>query len=194
MKYLFILISFTFFSVQLGAFGLNPKDKKSGLKFTTGTSFTYIWDYDDFSNIVYREYTWNMNAAISFTNRFWLGVQAMPTFTRNDFGGIIDRVNYSIIGVLAQYDYYVQDRWKLYAETSYGYGDYCTCGKSQPYRRAGLSYFGVGGGAQLPLNFLSKNIFVDLGFFNYLILNQVDFKYNHTQYVIGLNYMFGDIP
>jgi len=57
----------------------------------------------------------------------------------------------------------------------------------------GLSYLGIGGGAQLPLNFLSKNIFIDLAFFNYTILGKVDFKYNRTQYIIGINYVFGDV-
>jgi len=193
MKKLFILLILVFCTAQLKAYQVNPKGERPGIKFAAGTSLTYIWNQDEFGKIFYSEYTWNINAAVSFINRFWLGVQTMPTFTRNDFGGITTRNNYSMFGVFAQFDFLVIDRWKLYAETSYNYGDYCTCGYAEPYRKVGLSYLGIGGGAQLPLNFLSKNIFIDLAFFNYTILGKVDFKYNRTQYIIGINYVFGDV-
>ena len=135
------------------------KSAKFPVEFVVGTSYTYIWNTENSLGLntqKYNEHTVNINFAVSFTNRFWIGIQALSIFTKQNMGLATNRSNYTILGAFLQYSFLKQDNWKIYAETSFNYGDYCTCGKKDPYREKGLTYFGLGLGSQLPLKFYFK--------------------------------------
>lgn len=181
---------------QFTAFSQLENSSKAPMRFVVGASYTYIWDNEANAGSgthKYQEHTVNANFAFSFVSRFWIGVQALPIFTRRDIGLLTYRSNYTILGTFLQYDLIKQNNWKIYVESSFNYGDYCTCGKVDPYRVEGLTYLGMGLGAQLPIRFISKHVFLDMGLFSYYILPGIDFKYNYTQYIFGLNYTFGAV-
>jgi hypothetical protein len=160
--------------------------------FTAGTSLTYIWnsnsdDYPEGENF-YEEYTWNVNFAVSLNKRFNLGIQLMNLFTK---GTHVEDEHYMIYGLFTQFDFLPEKRTNLFLETSFSRGDYGTCGHLDPYRINNLWYNGLGGGIEFPVRTISENLFIDLSFMNYIILNKIQTKYNYTQYIVGLNYHFG---
>jgi hypothetical protein len=160
--------------------------------FTAGTSLTYIWnsnrvDYPEGENF-YEEYTWNVNFAVSLNKRFNLGVQLMNLFTK---GTHVEDEHYMIYGLFTQFDFLPNKKTNVFLETSISRGDYGTCGHLDPYRINNLWYNGLGGGVEFPVRTISENLFIDLSFMNYIILNEIQTKYNYTQYIVGLNYHFG---
>ena len=74
----------------------------------------------------------------------------------------------------------------VFVELSGNKGNYCTCYPNFPYTRENLYYLGIGGGVNFRLH---KQFFLDIGFTNYDILNNIKEKYNYTQYIIGINYL-----
>jgi len=162
-----------------------------GKTFIVGTSLTFIPDFDtnpSVSNYNYFEYTWNLNAAVSISKRIFTGVQALTIFTN---GSRVENNTYFIMGLFTQFNFIPKQKFRFFAELSINTGDYCTCGNLDPFRKKNLVYLGWGGGFDLPLKFLSKNLYLDLSFIAYLILNDIENKFGYTQYIVGINYRFG---
>lgn len=151
-----------------------------------GSSVTYIWD--SYDNSFFQEYTWNVNGAISLNKRLFLGVQALTIYAKDSKS---EWENYYIYGVLGQFNLLQSKEYRAFIETSVNKGNYCTCGVEFPYLKDNLYYFGLGAGFDIPLKFISENLYIDMSFYNYTILNKIKTKYNYTQYIIGLNYYLG---
>lgn len=160
-----------------------------------GASVTYIWEENEWAeNHFFGETTWNLNAAFRMSKRFWIGAQAAPIFTRDRVGPNIKRKTYYMAGIFGQFDFYNSEGFRFYGETSINLSDYCTCGNVEPNRLPNLFKWGGGAGLEVLLNKGSgKNLWLELAFFNYVILNEIQNKYNYTQYIIGLNYTFGKL-
>ncbi len=159
---------------------------------TAGSSLTYIWnsnvsDYPVGKNF-YEEYTWNLNIATSINKRIMAGFQVLNIFTS---GTHVNNENYLMYGFFSQFDFFSKKKVSLFAELSINRGDYCTCGHIDPYRKNNIWYMGFGGGLEVPIKTISENLFLDLSWINYQILNKIKTKYNFTQYIIGLNYHIG---
>lgn len=160
--------------------------------FIAGSSLTYIYDSNTKDYPVgenfYEEYTWNVNFATTLNKRFTAGIQLLTIFTS---GTHVKKSNYFIYGLFTQFDFLPKSKSSLFLETSINRGDYGTCGHLDPYRIKNLWYYGLGGGFEFPIKKISKNLFIDISIYNYLIINNIKTKYNYTQYIIGLNYHFG---
>lgn len=157
---------------------------------TLGSSYTYIFDQQEvFTNtfVWYHEFTWNTNIALEVLPKWHLGFAYMNIHTRSTRPGSA-KGNYNMFSAFSQYDLFWVKKWRWFVEANYSYGDYCTCGREDPYKVPGLHYLGIGAGAELPLY---KRLRLDLAFNNYQILNDINRKYNYTQYIIGLNYRLG---
>ena len=193
MKYisLFFLLFFSFFA---GA--QQKKDSYFLNNFVAGTSLTYIWETDnspyipEYEDYFWQEYTWNINFGVSLSKSFTAGIQVLNIFTR---GTHVDNEHFTVYGAFGQYDAFgkVDTKMSLILEMSVNKGDYCTCGHLDPYRQDNLWYYGIGSGLEFPLTMISEHLFLDLSFYDYLILNKIKTKYNYTQYIVGLNYHFG---
>jgi len=172
---------------------VGQNEKSSFNNLIVGSSYTYIWDNDNSitaPNYTYYENTWNVNVAVSLNRRVYMGIQSLFLFTQ---GSRVDKENYVIYGLFTQFDLMPKRDTRFFIETSISRGDYCTCGVSDPYRKKNLYYWGFGAGFDRPLKFISENLYLDLSFVNYIILNKYNVKYNYTQYIIGLNYRFNAI-
>jgi len=193
MKLAYLIFLFLLFnSTKHFAQNILPDKEKKGLQFKIGSSLTYIWNSDSPFHS-YREFTWNTNIAFSYFRKLWFGVQVLPILTRREYATAITKRNYTISGLFFQYNFIDSDILKVYGETSINYGNYCTCGNDDPYRLEELFYLGIGAGFQFPMKFISDKLSFEFAFFNYVILNKIQFKYNYTQYILGINYTFGDI-
>ncbi|MCB0557179.1 MAG: hypothetical protein KDD02_26780 [Phaeodactylibacter sp.] len=158
---------------------------------TIGASATFIWEPElanpnTGESYTFREWSYNFNFGTDYWGkRMRTGIQGLLIRNRS-FDN--QRANSGMVGLFQQYNFVPRWRQRLYLETSLNYGNYCTCGAEDPYRQAGLYYWGLGGGLNVPLK---KAWSLDLGFFNYEILNRTEGKYNYTQYVIGVDYRLG---
>ena len=155
-----------------------------------GTSLTYMRN----SNIDryktdygYDEYTWNVNLGIRLSKRVFTGLQLLNIYsseisTPKDY--------YSVYGLFTQYNFFNKETHRLFAETSINRGNYCISA-DLPHFRNDLYYAGVGVGYDFPIKQI-PNLYLDLSFVNYFILNNIENKYSYTQYVIGLNYRINE--
>ena len=155
-------------------------------KITVGTSLTVISDkYETPSPYNFHEYTWNTNLAIDITKRWRIGMQYMALWTKKDK---VSDGNYFILGTFGQFNLIPRaNKARFYIEGSLNAGNYCTCLPESPYLRDNLYYYGLGGGIDWAI---AKWVHLDLGFFNYNILNKFKEKYNYTQYIIGFDFPF----
>jgi hypothetical protein len=194
-KYILLFVLVVDFSISI--FAQKKSNKEFFKTFSIGNSVTYIWDgYNDKDNpnspknYSFKEYTWNINFSVSLSKRFSSGIQALNIFTS---GSRIDNSYSYIYGVFLQYDFLgkTPSPVKFFLESSINKGNYFTGGSFDPYTREGLNYFGYGAGFDIPLRNISKKLFIDLSFYNYIILNDIIDKYNYTQYIIGINYYIG---
>jgi hypothetical protein len=162
--------------------------------FKVGSSLTYIFDKNTIDypegEHLYKEYTWNINFAASITKHLDVGLQFMNIFTS---GTHVNNNYYTIYGAFAQYDLLANrsPRYSLFLESSINRGNYCTAGHLDPYKKNNIWYAGLGAGIELPADFLLPGLGLELSFFNYQIINQIQTKYNFTQYIVGLNYHIG---
>jgi len=170
------------------------EDGKIFSLFNIGSSLTYtnyanVTDYPTGEHL-YKEFTWNINLATNISKRVNLGIQVLNIYTS---GTHIDNSNYLIYGLFSQYNFLGGKKTptKLFIEGSINKGNYYTGGTLDPYLKEGLYYVGCGMGLDIPLRNISKNLFLDVAFMNYWILNDIFDKYNYTQYIIGLNYYIG---
>lgn len=171
---------------------IKPAVSETKIKFANtlvySSSFTYIFNsktisFDDKYN-VYHEKTWANSLALNLNKSLYFGIDYLYMWTSGSaYENIISNNNYYLYGLKFQYDFIPQYRDMLFAEASLSYGNYCTCGKLDPYKLDGLVYLGMGVGYDLPI---TKMLAFRMGFNNYLILNKVEGKYNFTQYILGL--------
>ncbi len=162
--------------------------------FEIGTSLTYIWDDGGYPIGTYRydEITLNINVKMRLHKRVWIGTQVAPIFTKKIIGGNTKKENYNFYGLYLQYDIYLRKNGRIYFETSINKSNMVHSFISDPYKQKNIYYLGFGGGVNILLNKNNKkNIFLEIGFFNYVILNKIIAKSNYTQYILGLNYRFG---
>jgi hypothetical protein len=151
-----------------------------------GSSLTYMWftDYDNQENN-YDEYTWNINMGIKLNKRIVSGLQILNIYsskkhTKKDY--------YAIYGFFTQYNLFKRQTHRLFIESSIKRGNYCiTKTEYLPSKKDNLYYFGFGGGYDLPIKWV-PNLYLDLAFMKYFILNKVPAKDSYSQYIIGLNY------
>lgn len=156
-------------------------------KLAVGGSVTYIWNPDAQSQgpgfgYTYHETTLNGNVATNIFPNFDLGLAGLRIFTSSSFSGKND---YFLAGTFGQYAIVNSSTGRLFLELGGFYGNYCTCGREDPYRRGGLKYLDLGIGYTPRI---WKNLYLDLGFNLYEILDKVEDKYSYTQYVLGLEY------
>lgn len=159
-------------------------------KVTLGASYTFIFDNqntDDLFN--YQEHTININAAVAIgadldLGAAWLGI------TAREKGQPAQQ--YSLAGGFLQYNLLRGiPGIRLFLETGFYRGNFCTCGEGAPYRRPNLSYIPFGGGVEGPL-FKSRHLYLDLSFLWYQLVTRLpgEYPYALSQYVVGLNYRF----
>lgn len=139
----------------------------------------------------YKETTFNFNVAYSLTKRHNIGIQYLSINTLgSSYNFSQDRNSYYIAGMFYQYDLSKNSKNELYPELSINYGNYCTCGSTDPFEKAGLVYLGYGFGYDINLY---KKLYLDLGFHVYSPVFNVtkeDLFYSFTQYIIGVSYVF----
>lgn len=159
-------------------------------KLATGASLTYIWDPNPQNlrpplDYTYHENTVNLNLATNILPRVDVGMSGMKIFTSSDFSGKND---YFLAGAFGQYAVVNTSRERLYFELGSFWGNYCTCGTTDPYQLGTLTYLDLGIGYTPRI---WKNFYLDLGFNVYEIMNKVEAKYSYTQYVVGVEYHLG---
>lgn len=166
----------------------------SGKTLEVGSSLTYIWDDNNRpqGDFLYSELTWNVNFKMKIQKRIWIGVQAAPIFTRTKEFSTVEKENYNLLGCMVQFDFLSTKNAQLFGEISLNHSNFFRSNFSNPIKMKGINYLGFGGGANLLLNKKGReNLFLELAFFNYHILNEISNKSNYTQYIIGLNYRLG---
>jgi len=157
--------------------------------FRVGTSLTYIWNVgDETEEFELLEYTWNINGSVYLSKRIQTGVQALLIFNHRRQS---DWTKYHIYGLFGQFDFFPNQKCRLFIETSINRGDYCHSGSGDPYRVDNLYFWGHGIGGDFPLRGISDRLYLDFAFINYIIINDIEKKYNYTQYIIGLDYIIG---
>jgi len=178
--------------------GMNAQEEEvAGQNLFLGASFTYIpnFEVDPFGfgeEYVFHESTLNINLGVQIHKNIRLGLTGMHIRTNSKYS---EKEQQYILGGSVKYLFNdLQDKTRFYLETGFYKGNYCTCLSDnrgdpiqEPYKREGLSYWGFGGGVERKL---SKHFQLDLGFYNFLILQNIPPKYNFTQYVIGIDYFF----
>lgn len=154
-------------------------------RFVIGISPTYIIVdklTNDFGYPYYlHELTTNINMAVNIKKNFRLGFQNLLIAGRSEEV----KENYHVFGGFAQYRFLTEEKMQIYVESSYNFGNYCTCGFREPYRLDGLKYLGVGGGIDFKIN---NWLHLDFGFITYEILNKIENENSYTQYVIGADF------
>lgn len=156
-----------------------------GSRFIAGTSLTYILHKNEFDPFRFHEFTWNKNVAVSLSKNIYLGFGYQNIFTRGSVVSNFEKkLNFSTVGIFIQLDFMPKVKNRLFLETSWNYGNYCTCGNGDPYKKEALNYLGIGGGYDHPIG---KYLSLDLSFISYNILDKIDRKYAYTQYVLGIN-------
>lgn len=153
-----------------------------------GTSVTHVRNSakEKFGDIVgYDELTWNSNIGIQIHSKTILGMQLLNIYTSDLY---TSRKYYTVYGIFSQYNFLKHKKKRLFAELSINKGNYFV-GKSIPYQIDGLYYLGFGAGYDMSIKKI-PNLYIDLSFLNYYILNKISDKIGYTQYIIGLNYRF----
>lgn len=147
-----------------------------------GTSLTYI---PNFKKDAYRyhEWTWSVNAAVNLSQRWRFGLNKL--FLRSH-GTRVSTDNFNLFGPFVQYDFIQKGKYRAHGETGFYWGNYCTCGNSDPYKQSGLHYLSFGGGFEYAFY---KNFSVELGLLIYKIIDRIEiYNYGYTQYILGINY------
>lgn len=154
-----------------------------------GASHTYIRYAEDENEGKFHEFVTNVNISTNVFNEFYVGLSYLDI--RNRYSNVLTpeaiKDNYYMAGAFVQYNFLKGRKDRLMGEVSYHYGNYCNCGKGNPYESANLSYFGFGAAYDLPL---IKGLYLDTGFNVYTIINKREQKDIFAQYIIGLNYHF----
>lgn len=182
-----IVIFISIFSLEIK--GQN-KDNYFFNSFEFGSSLTVVGDVGYTQEL--WEFTWNINFATSLGNHFYVGVQVLNIFI--DYPNI-ETKKYNIFGLFSQYNIAPNSKFRPFLELSINKGDYYFPYYSNyPSAKNIFYYVGAGGGCDIPLNFISKHLFLDLSFIFYLQENEGKIRGDiYNQYIVGLNYRFGKI-
>jgi len=177
------------FLLLSGILGFAQSNEYFLSSFRVGTSLTYIPnEYDITEEYELQEYTWNINGSVYLNKRLQTGVQALLIFNHRPQS---DWKKYYMYGLFGQFDFFPNQKCRLFLETSINRGDYCHSGSGDPHRVNNLYYWGHGIGGDFPLRGISDRLYLDFAFINYITLNDIEFKYNYTQYIIGIDYIIG---
>lgn len=178
----------------IGILKISTAQKKENYYFNSfyfGSSLTFR--EFQFPKDVY-EFTWNVSFATSVGKRFYTGIQVLNIFINYSKN---DTKYYNIYGLFTQYNIVLHGKIRPFVELSLNRGNYYLPSGSL-YPEIGMHYYymGIGGGTDIPLNFISKHLFLDLSFILYLQRDkrrEQSFFFDYNQYIIGLNYRFGKI-
>lgn len=154
-----------------------------------GTSLTYMRNSNKDSyktDYGYDEFTWNTNIGIQISKRLFTGLQVLNIYSSQIS---FPKKYYVVYGLFSQYDFLKSNKNRLFAEISFNRGNYCI-GDNIPYQVDDLHYVGFGAGYDYPIKKI-PNLYLDLSFISYYILDKISDKYSYTQYIIGLNYRLG---
>ena len=177
-------ILFCLFLLYFGSFIKAQNLKEATLEqFILGTSLTYIFDKQfQISDLHrYHEWTWSFNASTRLYKGLFAGINYMNIYS---YGTDVERDRFHIVGLFTQYDF-LKNKERLFIETGLYLGNYCTCGRFDPYKQSYLYYWSLGEGWELPIH---RYFNLELAFINHLILTDVERKYNFTQYIVGVNF------
>lgn len=147
------------------------------MRFTEKDEYRFTHGYD--------EYTWNINAGIRLSKRFFAGIQYLNIYS-SDLD--LPKDYYKVYGLFTQFNFLNDDNTRLFIEASLNRGDYCLA-YNLPSRVDNLNYIGFGPGVDLQIKKI-PNLYFDFSFINYFIANKIKGKYSYTQYIVGLNYRF----
>lgn len=186
-----------FFILCLCPYLINAQVKRDSTKKTLiiGASFTYIWNFkpDPFrfeKEYVFHESTLNLNLGYQLHENFRLGITGMQIKTNTKY---TEKETQYIVGASFKYVQEMAYKNDFFVETGFYRGNYCTCRPEDsvtffdvPYKKDNLTYWGLGAGVEIKL---ARHWQLDLGFYNYLILDNFPQKYNFTQYVIGIDFV-----
>lgn len=152
-------------------------------KLVLGTSISYLQDYNrDFYR--YHEWTGSLNIGVNIDHHFMIGLQNLFIL---GYGTRVATDNFNLFGTFIQYDFFDKSKNRLYIESGFYKGNYCTCGNSDPYKVNGLNYLNFGGGFELSIR---KNINLEFGLSIYKILNSENKDdYGYGYYIAGINYI-----
>ena len=155
-------------------------------------SYTYIWDVNSLDKeLRYSESTINSNVSVGI-NQHSIGFQLFKIYTSGSafsYNLIEDKNDYTLIGMYYQYDLVKSKKYSFFPEFSINYGNYCTCGNSDPVKLANILYVGFGLGLDIEIY---KNLLLLTGFHSYqpILNDQVTFGF--TQYILGVGFRFGE--
>jgi hypothetical protein len=153
--------------------------------FIFGSSLTV---FDNGMHEPIYEMTWNVNAATSVGKRFWVGFQVLNLFVKSDY---FDTKMYHINGLFTQFSVAPYSKFRPFIELSVNKGNYYFPSNSYyPQKGVDLYYVGTGGGADIPLSFISKHLFLDVSFIFYYLEGKGS-PDDYNLYILGLNYKFG---
>ena len=150
-----------------------------------GAGAAYIEDVDnnDETNL-YQEWTVLGNISTELSKRIRMGIDYRAILTNDP---VLGQNNYFLIGSFTQYNFIAQRRSRFFAEVAFRYGNYCTCGASDPYQFNSLSYASWGLGGSI---FLFHHLYLNIAFSSNIIINQIKNKYSYNHYVLGVEYKF----
>jgi hypothetical protein len=180
------LLIFVFLVSSTSLFSQEEYERTFADGIIIGSSFTYIRYGEKDIEYKYHELTSNVNVSVPVYKNIYAGLSFLNINTISSQIGIEKTKNrYYMAGAFAQYDFLKKRKDRLIGEISYHYGDYCLCGKEDPYKSPKLSYFGFGGSYDWHI---IKGLYLDMGFNVYTIINKRERKDIFTQYIFGLNY------
>jgi hypothetical protein len=168
---------------------LFSQDLKIGQRLIVGTSLTYIYNVEGsfFKDPRYQEFIWKKSIAINLNKSIYWGLSHHNIYSNGS--SYVFNSNYRertfIAGTFLQYDFLHRYKERVYLEVSWNYGNHCSCGLGDLYKKDGLSYFGLGGGFTFPI---TKIISLDLAFIGYFITSDENAKYAYNPYIIGLSF------
>ncbi|MFD1551546.1 hypothetical protein DNU06_03420 [Putridiphycobacter roseus] len=187
------MIRILFLFILFNAFGLWGQSNKAyfGKRFEVGTSLTYFSDNGDQSGIYkYQEFSWNVNVKMSLSKRFSFGLQVIPILTKTYKGGLSKKEPFNFYGFFVQGNVLTVQNFNFLLETSFNQSNMLQNILGEPKTEEGIYYWGFGGSAEL---YSKKRWGFEIGFYNYQILNKIEYKSNYTQYILGVNYRIGKI-
>ncbi len=134
---------------------------------------------------VFVENTWNFNAGIRLSRKFFLGTQMFHIFTHDKVAAQKDY--HAMYGLFLQYNLLRNEQHRLFPEISLNYGNFYSHRDDFLIHKNNVFHVGYGIGYDLPISPI-KNLYLDLSFIFYSSLNNNPKKDLFTQYIIGLNY------
>jgi hypothetical protein len=183
---------FCVFLLITNCFGqkIQQAKQKSYLKktFIAGSSVTVIPDKEIINginkNTRFTETTWALNLQYDFSNHYRAGIDFKNIFTNGQLSG---KNHYYMVGFINQWKFFHTKNTFTFLELAPYLGNYCTCGEDNPYKKTGLFYLNAGAGINIKL---AEHLRLDLAFHSASIINKQPGRYNFTQYIIGLDYLF----